>query len=387
MIRMLAAPQNNLFIVGDDDQSIYKFRGAKPEIMLGFKKDYENVKEILLDVNYRSTKNVVYGAQKVIRKNRNRYEKKIITLNEQGENVHIQETRNPVEESRYVLGRITEELKKGVPPSEIAVLYRTAMEPRALVETLMEYNVPFQMKEHLPNLYEHFIGKNLCAYLRMAIGKRERKDFLEVMNRPIRYISRSAVETGEVSFESLRKFYCDKEWMLDRIDQLDVDLRVMKNLTPYAAIQYIRKKIGYDDFLRDYALTHKIKTEDLFEVLNEIQERAKEYKTLEDWFEHISQYRQELERKAKSDKYNPDAISLLTMHSAKGLEFHSVFIIEANEDVCPYRKAEIVEDMEEERRMFYVAMTRAKKKLVISYVKERNGKPMFPSRFVNELLE
>lgn len=387
VIRMLAAPQNNLFIVGDDDQSIYKFRGAKPEIMLGFKKDYENVKEILLDVNYRSTKNIVYGAQKVIRKNRNRYDKKIITLNEQGENVHIQETRNPVEESRYVLGRITEELKKGVPPSEIAVLYRTAMEPRALVETLMEYNVPFQMKEHLPNLYEHFIGKNLCAYLRMAIGKRERKDFLEVMNRPIRYISRSAVETGEVSFESLRKFYCDKEWMLDRIDQLDVDLRVMKNLTPYAAIQYIRKKIGYDDFLRDYALTHKIKTEDLFEVLNEIQERAKEYKTLEDWFEHISQYRQELERKAKSDKYNPDAISLLTMHSAKGLEFHSVFIIEANEDVCPYRKAEIVEDMEEERRMFYVAMTRAKKKLVISYVKERNGKPMFPSRFVNELLE
>lgn len=387
VIRMLAAPQNNLFIVGDDDQSIYKFRGAKPEIMLGFKKDYENVKEILLDVNYRSTKNVVYGAQKVIRKNRNRYDKKIITLNEQGENVHIQETRNTVEESRYVLGRITEELKKGVPPSEIAVLYRTAMEPRALVETLMEYNVPFQMKEHLPNLYEHFIGKNLCAYLRMAIGKRERKDFLEVMNRPIRYISRSAVETGEVSFESLRKFYCDKEWMLDRIDQLDVDLRVMKNLTPYAAIQYIRKKIGYDDFLRDYALTHKIKTEDLFEVLNEIQERAKEYKTLEDWFEHISQYRQELERKAKSDKYNPDAISLLTMHSAKGLEFHSVFIIEANEDVCPYRKAEIVEDMEEERRMFYVAMTRAKKKLVISYVKERNGKPMFPSRFVNELLE
>ena len=195
------------------------------------------------------------------------------------------------------------------------------------------------------------------------------------------------METGEVSFESLRKFYCDKEWMLDRIDQLDVDLRVMKNLTPYAAIQYIRKKIGYDDFLRDYALTHKIKTEDLFEVLNEIQERAKEYKTLEDWFEHISQYRQELERKAKSDKYNPDAISLLTMHSAKGLEFHSVFIIEVNEDVCPYRKAEIVEDMEEERRMFYVAMTRAKKKLVISYVKERNGKPMFPSRFVNELLE
>ena len=387
VIRMLAAPQNNLFIVGDDDQSIYKFRGARPEIMLGFKKDYEDAKEILLDVNYRSTKNIVYGAQKVIMKNRSRYEKKIVTLNEKGENVHIQETRNPVEESRYVLGQISEELKKGVPLSEIAVLYRTAMEPRALVETLMEYNIPFQMKEHVPNLYEHFIGRNLCAYLRMATGKRERKDFLEVMNRPIRYISRSAVENGEVSFESLRKFYCDKEWMLDRIDQLDVDLRILKQMTPYAAIQYIRKKIGYDDFLRDYALTHKMKLEDLTEVLHEIQERAKEYKTIEEWFAHIEQYGQELEQKAKRNQYNPNAVSLLTMHGAKGLEFHSVFLIEANEDVCPYKKAEVVEDMEEERRMFYVAMTRAKKRLVISYVKERNGKPMLPSRFVHELLE
>ena len=387
VIRMLAAPQNNLFIVGDDDQSIYKFRGARPEIMLGFKKEYEDAKEILLDVNYRSTKNIVYGAQKVIMKNRSRYEKKIVTLNEKGENVHIQETRNPVEESRYVLGQISEELKKGVPLSEIAVLYRTAMEPRTLVETLMEYNIPFQMKEHVPNLYEHFIGRNLCAYLRMATGKRERKDFLEVMNRPIRYISRSAVENGEVSFESLRKFYCDKEWMLDRIDQLDVDLRILKQMTPYAAIQYIRKKIGYDDFLRDYALTHKMKLEDLTEVLHEIQERAKEYKTIEEWFAHIEQYGQELEQKAKRNQYNPNAVSLLTMHGAKGLEFHSVFLIEANEDVCPYKKAEVVEDMEEERRMFYVAMTRAKKRLVISYVKERNGKPMLPSRFVHELLE
>lgn len=387
VIRMLAAPQNNLFIVGDDDQSIYKFRGARPEIMLGFRKDYVQAKQILLDVNYRSTKNIVYGARKVIRKNRNRYDKKIITLNEQGDNIHIQETRNPVEESRYVLRKIMEEMKKGVPPSEIAVLFRTAMEPRALVETLMEYNVAFQMKEHLPNLYEHFIGRNLCAYLRMVVGKKERKDFLEVMNRPIRYISRSAVESGEVSFESLRRFYCDKEWMLDRIDQLDVDLRIMKNMTPYAAIQYIRKKIGYDDFLRDYALTHKIKAEDLFEVLYEIQERAKEYKTIPEWFSHIEQYTKELERKSQADRGNPDAISLLTMHSAKGLEFTSVFIIAANEDVCPYKKAEVVEDMEEERRMFYVAMTRAKKRLVISYVKERNGKPMSPSRFVTDLLE
>ncbi|WP_461810511.1 ATP-dependent helicase [Faecalimonas sp.] len=386
VIRMLALPQNNLFIVGDDDQSIYKFRGARPEIMLGFEKDYPDAKKVLLDVNYRCTKAIVNGAKKIIQKNKNRYAKNLITSNEQGADIHIQEVRNLSEESIYVLNEIREEMNRGVPATEIAVLFRTNMEPRMLAETFMEYNLPFQMKEHLPNLYEHFICKNFCAYLRMAVGKKERKDFLEVMNRPIRYISRSSVEKAEVSFEDLRKFYCDKEWMLDRIDQLDVDLRIMKNMTPYAAIQYIRKKIGYDDFLKDYAYTRKIKVEDLYEVANDLQTKAKKYKTIKEWFAHIENYTAELKNRAKQTEENKNAVTFLTMHSAKGLEFHTVFIIEANEDICPYKKAEIVEDMEEERRMFYVAMTRAKKKLYISYVKERNGKAMVPSRFVNDLL-
>lgn len=386
VIRMLALPQNNLFIVGDDDQSIYKFRGARPEIMLGFEKDYPNAKKVLLDVNYRCTKAIVNGAKRIIQKNKNRYEKNLITSNEQGADIHIQEVRNLSEESIYVLNEIREEMNRGVPATEIAVLFRTNMEPRMLAETFMEYNLPFQMKEHLPNLYEHFICRNFCAYLRMAVGKKERKDFLEVMNRPIRYISRSSVEKAEVSFEGLRRFYCDKEWMLDRIDQLDVDLRIMKNMTPYAAIQYIRKKMGYDDFLKDYAYTRKIKVEDLYEIANELQTKAKKYKTIEEWFAHIKNYTEELKNRSKQTEENKNAVTFLTMHSAKGLEFHTVFIIEANEDICPYKKAEIVEDMEEERRMFYVAMTRAKKKLYISYVKERNGKAMLPSRFVNDLL-
>ena len=386
VIRMLASPKNNLFIVGDDDQSIYKFRGARPEIMLGFMQDYKNAKKILLDINYRSTKAVVNGAKKVIEKNRKRYPKNIITVNEQGKDIHIQELENPIDESRYVIKEINKIVKDGVPLSQIAVLFRTNLEPRALVESFMEYNVPFQLKERLPNIYEHFIARNICAYLRLSIGKRERKDFLEVMNRPIRYISRSSVVKSEIDFEDLRKFYCDKEWMLDRIDQFELDLRILKPCTPYAAIQYIRKRIGYDDFLRDYAYTRKIKEEDLFEILNEIQTRAKEYKTIEEWFAHIENYTEELYKKAKQNAYNPDAVSLLTMHGAKGLEYHTVFVIAANEDVCPYKKAEVIEDLEEERRMFYVSMTRAKKQLIISYVKERNGKKMLPSRFVKDLL-
>lgn len=366
VIRMLALPENNLFIVGDDDQSIYRFRGARPEIMLGFSKDYPNAKSIILDVNYRSTKAVVSAARRVIERNKNRYQKEIITVNEQGDNVHIQEVRHPVEESHYVREQIAKAVAAGTEPSQIAVLYRTNTEPRALVETFMEYHIPFQMKEHLPNLYEHFIGRDFQAYMRMALGGRDR---------------------GEISFENLRKYYMEKDWMVDRIDQLEVDLKVISRMTPYAAIQYIRKSVGYDLFLNEYAIKRKMKLEDLQELIREMEERAKEFKTIEEWFAHIEKYTEELRLQAVTRTENRNAVSLMTFHAAKGLEYDTVFIIGANEDVTPYKKAELPEEMEEERRMFYVAMTRAKKHLTISYVREKNGKAMEQSRFLGELFQ
>lgn len=387
VIRMLALPENNLFIVGDDDQSIYRFRGARPEIMLGFSKDYPNAKSIILDVNYRSTKAVVSAARRVIERNKNRYQKEIITVNEQGDNVHIQEVRHPVEESHYVREQIAKAVAAGTEPSQIAVLYRTNTEPRALVETFMEYHIPFQMKEHLPNLYEHFIGRDFQAYMRMALGGRDRGDFLMIMNRPNRYIGRDSVDRGEISFENLRKYYMEKDWMVDRIDQLEVDLKVISRMTPYAAIQYIRKSVGYDLFLNEYAIKRKMKLEDLQELIREMEERAKEFKTIEEWFVHIEKYTEELRLQAVTRTENRNAVSLMTFHAAKGLEYDTVFIIGANEDVTPYKKAELPEEMEEERRMFYVAMTRAKKHLTISYVREKNGKAMEQSRFLGELFQ
>lgn len=387
VIRMLALPENNLFIVGDDDQSIYRFRGARPEIMLGFSKDYPNAKSIILDVNYRSTKAVVSAARRVIERNKNRYQKEIITVNEQGDNVHIQEVRHPVEESHYVREQIAKAVAAGTEPSQIAVLYRTNTEPRALVETFMEYHIPFQMKEHLPNLYEHFIGRDFQSYMRMALGGRDRGDFLMIMNRPNRYIGRDSVDRGEISFENLRKYYMEKDWMVDRIDQLEVDLKVISRMTPYAAIQYIRKSVGYDLFLNEYAIKRKMKLEDLQELIREMEERAKEFKTIEEWFDHIEKYTEELRMQAVTRTENRNAVSLMTFHAAKGLEYDTVFIIGANEDVTPYKKAELAEEMEEERRMFYVAMTRAKKHLTISYVREKNGKAMEQSRFLGELFQ
>ena len=340
VVRMLAEPENNLFIVGDDDQSIYQFRGAKPEIMLGFQNDYPEAKKIVLDVNYRSTKSIVNAAGRVIVHNQKRYPKQIITTNEQGIPVHIQEVKHPIEESKYVVKQIQEAQKNGVSAKDIAVLFRTNMEARTLIETCMEYNVPFQMKEHIPNLYEHFIAKNLITYMKMAMGDRSRTAFLSIMNRPNRYFHRDCVQKGQVSFEELRKYYEEKDWMLDRIDQMELDFRILQRMAPYGAIQYIRKHIAYDEFLAEYAYARKIKLEDLQEVMKEIEERAKEFRSIEEWFAHIDSYTEEIQRQKEFAKQNPDAVSFMTMHGSKGLEFHTVFVIGANEGISPYKKAE-----------------------------------------------
>lgn len=386
VIRMLALPENNLFVVGDDDQSIYRFRGASPDIMLGFGEDYQETERFLLDVNYRSSKNIVNGALKVIGCNSKRYEKKLGTDNPKGACIHVQEVKDAREESLYLVKKLQEFTEKGIDPSQIAVLYRTGNDARVLIETLMEYQIPFQTKEQIQNIYDHFIARNLISYVKLALGHRERRLFLDVMNAPKRYISRESLERAEVSFEDIRRFYMDKSWMLDRIDQFEWDIKMLKGQTPYATIQYIRKHIGYDDHLKEYAESRKISEEDLFTVLAEIEEKAKEFASTEEWLTYIENYTRAIQSRKSRQMKEKQGICLMTMHSAKGLEFDTVFIIQSNEGIIPYKKAKLAEEIEEERRMFYVAMTRAKRELIISYVKTKNGKEMTPSRFVSELL-
>lgn len=385
VIKMLASPENNLFAVGDDDQSIYGFRGADAKLMFQFQKDFPNAKQILLDINYRSTSNIVENALKVIANNELRFEKAIHANKERGASLHVQEVRDPVEEGRYLLDEIQGRIDAGIKPEDIAVLFRIHTDARPLVEGLMERKIPFQMREHMPNIYNHFIAKDIRTYFKMALGSRERQEFLQIMNRPKRYIGRDSLSGKTVAFEDLRRFYCDKDWMLDRVDQFEWDLKMLVKMAPYAAIQYLRKRIGYDDFLREYAKERRVKSSDLFEVLAELEEAARPYATLEEWFTHVEEYTNALKLREKKREEIHDGVRLMTMHAAKGLEFDTVYIIEANEGQIPYKKALKEQGVEEERRLFYVAMTRAKELLKISYVKNKNGKETSPSRFVDEL--
>ena len=386
IVRMLAKPEDNLFIVGDDDQSIYRFRGAKPEIMLGFERNYPGAGRILLDVNYRSTEEIVAPALRLIGENQKRFSKAIHTTGRHGKNVITKLWQDPGEENLAIAREIQLYLQSGVRPGDIAVLYRINAGPRFLMEKLMEYNLPFRTRDTVPNLYEHWISRNILTYIRIAMGSRAREDILQVINRPKRYISRDAMSDETVSFEKMKAFYAEKDWIAERIESLEGDLRAIARMSPLAAVNYIRQGMGYDEYLIEYAAFRRMRPEELLETADELKESAAGFKTFDEWFAHIEAYKEELLRQAAQRRTETDAITLATMHSAKGLEFPIVYILDANEGITPHSRAMLDEDMEEERRLFYVAMTRAKTRLHVYAVRERYHKKAEVSRFVWEYL-
>ena len=384
IVKMLAQPFNNLFIVGDDDQSIYKFRGARPELMLGFPKDYEETKKIILNTNYRSGKEIVDFAEQVIIHNKKRFPKEMKSFVGSLYPVDIRIFKDQREENRHLAMMIREEMAKKTQLSKIAILTRTNQGPRQLVSTLMAYNIPFCMKDTVPNIFEHWIARNMIDYMQLAMGDRRRSTFLRVMNRPNRYIRRDYLTETEVSFEKLLELSKDKEWLYDAIEEMREDLRVLSKMTPLAAINYIRKSIGYNAYLAEYARFRRMREEELTQILEELQETAKGYDTFEEWFAYIEEYTQELKRQSEKKQEIQDGVIISTMHSSKGLEFDHVFLPDVNEGVIPYKKSVKEEDIEEERRMFYVAVTRAKKYLHIFSVEKLYNKESRKSRFLRE---
>lgn len=384
IIKMLAAPENNLFIVGDDDQSIYRFRGAKPEIMLHFFEDFPDGKRILLDTNYRSQENVVNAALNLISYNKERFDKKIKAFHKPEENVEFAVFKTQREENLRIIRDIAERIEHGGRYEEFAVLFRTNMQPQLLMEQLLEYNIPFCTRDNIPNLYEHWIAKDIFAYIRIAQGSRQRSDFLQIMNRPKRYISRDSLDDETVAFDVWEWFYEEQPWVAERIQRLEYDVKLLARMSPYAAINYIRHGIGYDEFCKEYADYRRIREDELYDVLEELQAGAKGYETYEEWFAHIEEYTEELHRIHQEQNEKKEGVALATLHSAKGLEYDHVYLIDVNEGVMPYKKAVLDNEIEEERRMFYVGMTRAKRDLHLFSVKEMYHRDIDVSRFVKE---
>ncbi|MEE1243816.1 ATP-dependent helicase [Frisingicoccus sp.] len=387
IIRMLAKQEDNLFVVGDDDQSIYRFRGAKPEILLGFTKDYPEAKLTVLNHNYRSTGAIVKRAETLIRHNEQRYEKNMKAARDMGEEVLVKAFVKPTDQYLKMIREIVDmHEKKDIPWEEIAIIFRTNVQMSGLVEQLMVYNVPFVMKDSVPNIYQHWIAKDIFAYMNISFGENRREEYLRIINRPNRYISRSYLDEDPVNLNNVKDYLENCDWMLERVEQLEYDLYMLASMGPYAAIQYIRQSIGYDEYLKEYAAYRGIKSEDLLEVLDELMDKSHAYKTWDEWFKAIDQYSETLKFRSRQKFEESEGIRLLTMHGAKGLEYDVVYIPDANVGMMPHKKALTASDQEEERRMFYVAMTRAKNDLRIYFTRERYGKAAEMSPFIGEFL-
>ncbi len=386
--RMLAAPLNNLFIVGDDDQAIYGFRGSEPGIMLGFKKDYPDAKEYFLNVNYRSKRNIVEAAGRVISHNSHRFRKDIQAFHEAGEKIRVLGFQHQEDELRELASMIMEDYRRGLLFSQIAVLTRTNGAAMLLPGALTEAGVKFWIKEGAKDMYSHWACRDILGYIQVAGGDYSRDAMLFIANKPARYLSRDMFPPGQESFDRLREAFKSKRWAVTALDQLEFDLGMIKRASPIAAITYIRKAVRYDEYVRLQCERLHQKPDEVFELLEAFQKEARGFSSREDWLTHIEKVRAEFYRRQELDAgKKEEAVTITTIHGSKGLEYDSVYIIGAIEGNTPYIKAETEAEVEEERRMFYVAMTRAKMKLTISYYTSREGFKCQPSRFLQEMNE
>lgn len=385
IIKLMAGEKQNITVVGDDDQSIYRFRGARPEIMLGFERDFRNVKKVFLDINFRSSTQIVNASTKLISFNSKRFPKSFKAKNGDGAPVSLIEFKNPFLEVNSIIKDIKDYIKSGQDINNIAVLYRTNLSPRLLIERLMRNNIPFTIRDAIPNLFDHWVAKDIISYIKLAINIGDKSDLLRISNKPNRYISRDSLSSSRANIETLFDYYDDKSYMIKRIVELREHLRTIKNLKPATALRYIRNVVGYDEYIEEYCDMNGVESDDCYSILGDLENSAAEYNNFNDWFVHMDEYKDELIEARKKSNENDKGVRLMTFHSSKGLEFDIVYIIDVNEGSVPYKKAKGVDEIEEERRMFYVAMTRARKNLFICYCVENFGKSIGKSDFVIEL--
>ena len=393
-LKLIANPSNNIFVVGDEDQSIYGFRGSRPDFLLEFEEYFSNTKKVLLDINYRSKGEIIDIANRLIEKNTNRYEKVIKCGQGNGAKVNYISPEDSEEEAVYIAKDIKNKVQEDYTEyTDFAVIYRTNIQSRALVDVFMDMRIPFVVKDSIVTIYDHWAAQDILAYLRIGVNPNSNKDWIRIINKPFRYISKDNLNLikDEPDFINSLINKCDLHpKQVKTINDLDIDISYVKGLNPKNAISYIRTTLDYDRYILDYCANRKIKTNGLIEILNELESSATNFRTIQEYLEHIERVKSEIVDN-KNNK-ETDGVIFTTMHSAKGLEFKNVYIIGANEGTIPHEKSYEIDDeekkndqIEEERRLMYVAITRAEENICISSPINKYGKRVSKSRFVEDI--
>lgn len=373
VVCLLMGNRQNVFAVGDDDQSIYGFRGANPAIMQKFLRDFPNAEHVVLNRNYRSGRTIIEFAMQIIEENENRLPKVIEAGTKKAGEVLLHNFPSREEEYDSILQKLKEYEQNGQ-LTDCAVIFRTNQGCVEMKRRLRGTGIPFQENEKTDSIYGHFIRKDMEDYMRFAAGERTRERFLRIVNKPSRFIGRDSLAEGNVDFERIKQYYKNSRERIEAIEKLERDMEILKEMPPFLAINYIRKAIGYDKYLKEcMAKGNGRAMENLFETAEKIQKEASSYRSLEEWIEAGKMVK---DTKGQSNK---EGVNVLTMHGAKGLEYETVFLPDINEGNVPYGKFLTKEEEEEERRIFYVAVTRAKSRLEIFYVENKKDKA---SRFL-----
>lgn len=415
VIRQLAASPYNLFAVGDDDQAIYGFRGSNPACMQHFLKDY-SAERILLNINYRSYPAIVAASLKVIEENKGRFFKELKSCEEKAaeeEVVSLRSFTDSEEQYTYLTNLLVDRGENAT----CAVLFRTNMRLQSFAARLNRLGIGYDMKEKAVSIYEHFIVKDIMAYLRIAAGEQNRELYLQILNKPARGLSREALVrtavadredsydakqitvTNEMTkemysyYQRQRRMGIMDEFHIQKAEKslavLEKQLAYMQGTSIYPGIQYICKVMGYERYLETECRKRSNGAacfEEWTQILEWLKEEAKGYDCLADWMEAQKAYETKMSDKTGNDKETAKKVQLMTVHASKGLEFDKVYIPDCNEKNFPHGSMPDRESIEEERRIFYVAMTRAKKSLELLYLTGTKERPRLPSRFLNTLI-
>lgn len=378
VLKLLASPSNNLFVVGDDDQAIYGFRGATPGIMKNFPADFPNSRQLMLTENYRCKTAIVKLSEKVISRNKERFAKKFYPMKSGG---HVSEVcfdtrRQQEQELVCKLSALSKEELLNT-----AVILRTNRETGWYAGLLKDAHIPIKENRVADRAFYHgFIMEDVIAFLSYLYEGNRRGDFIRFMNCPDRFFTRSALPSERVDKEEMKRYYRQNPEMCREIDVFFRQLEIASGLSPHLAVGFFRKACQYDSYLRKKAKDY-----------GEYQYWAAQADKVQDCFwqmrkgKNVREFVESLaEKEGKSEPLmeKRDGVSLLTMHGSKGLEFDRVFLPDLNEGVIPGKNISSGEALEEERRLLYVAMTRAKEELYLYCTKERGRKP---SRYLEGL--
>ena len=384
ILKALSEKGASLFVVGDEDQSIYGFRGASPDILFRFAGDFPDCERIFLADNFRSKEEIVLLSRRLIGKNKKRFQKPLSGRRGRGGKAKYFLLETGVEEAVLLAEHVESLLREGCPPEEIAVLCRSKMQITPLLPGFMERGIPIVIVEELSNVFQHFIGKDILAYLRLAKNKESSQELVQILSKPYRGLRREKIlhkDSGLSDLKRAAKTLKERE----ETEKLEKHLEALSKLNPKEAILFIRKEIGYEKYLEDFAKKKNKDFTEWWESFEEITAMSEGYPDLDAFFRFVTEFnRRALERRKPEEE---KGIRFMTYHSAKGLEFDEVFLPDCIEGIIPDGRAKKPEEIEEERRSFYVALTRARKGIHIYVTKTRYSKKVYPSRFIPELLE